>query len=467
MSSVCFVVPEGFVTPSFFASATAEETARVLEIAARIPEWIATDTTGKMQDIFRVVEQKERERVQTIKDRLHTLEQENVQLRIDKEQFVLQSKTHMEELRHERKAHEKQLQEQEVRIRHSMKEETYGEADKLHETLRIAQEKSLEMERSLNARLRACMESDMLKDTDLHKLKLRVAELESPMGRGQTGELDVAQTLRDVGYRVCDTSHGGDKGFLDLLVTPDGAVEGCNLRLAVEVKNRKDVKRENLDTFHERVLKGLASNLYDAAVFVSIRSCCRKGPHAVEMEMYLDEAKRPLVPVTWIGPEKGKGVPPLSQEQLETHVHMQMALLSQCHTIRRELCNGIQDVDLQTIQHMVDTMSGLLNEAFVDLSKQTRLIDELKSNTTAIRVRCIHMCSALFGANQQVPWLGRSLPLPWMEVYQRAKEKATASMKDSDIWNHLSGTKNIVERSIGKEAMFTAIRQSLKRPLDE
>ena len=58
------------------------------------------------------------------------------------------------------------------------------------------------------------------------ELQARIHELETPMGRGVVGEVDVAQCLRDMGFVVEDTSMGEAKNarFLDLLAYPEEAV---------------------------------------------------------------------------------------------------------------------------------------------------------------------------------------------------------------------------------------------------
>ena len=55
------------------------------------------------------------------------------------------------------------------------------------------------------------------------EMQRRLAELETPMGRGRAGELDVMQCLREAGLHVLDTSNGKwkDEGYLDLLVQPE------------------------------------------------------------------------------------------------------------------------------------------------------------------------------------------------------------------------------------------------------
>mgnify|MGYP004358876531 CR=1 FL=1 len=80
-------------------------------------------------------------------------------------------------------------------------------------------------------------------------------------------------------------------------------------------------------------------------------------------------------PSRWVSSNGG-----WTQEQVETHVFMMFALLSQCHNIRRELCNGLRDQDVESIQTMFDSMGGHLNETFADLARQNKLIDDMRTN---------------------------------------------------------------------------------------
>ena len=124
-----------------------------------------------------------------------------------------------------------------------------------------------------------------------------------------------------------------------------------------------------------------------------------------------------------MGPERAKVVTPITQEQVETHVLMVLALLSQCHNIRRELCNGLRDEHVDSIQQFVDSTGAHLNEVFADISKQSKLIDDLRGTLNTVRMRCIHMCVDLWSVNRGTPWLGRNLPVPWMDAYQSRLEQ--------------------------------------------
>jgi len=229
------------------------------------------------------------------------------------------------------------------------------------------------------------------------------------------------------------------------------------------------VQKRDRDEFERKVADGVARNLFDAAIFVSIRAHTKMGSPVV-LQMFPDDGNRPLVPVTWLGTERAKNVSPITQEQVETHVLMVLSLLAQCHNIRRELCNGLRDEHVERLQGFVDAANVGLHETFADLARQSKLLDDLRANLNAVRARCIGMYTSLWSVNRNVPWLGRpGVHTPWMDYYQTARQKMDAHVKESDIWNQCSKGKNVVERSIGKDAMFLALRdeQRTKRPREE
>ena len=308
----------------------------------------------------------------------------------------------------------------------------------------------------------------------IHDLNNKISELQNPLNRGSVGEFDVAQTLRDIGFHVEDTSQGArkDAGYLDLLVKADES-SSDNMRIAVEVKNKKTIKKasdekvnkkdkdldDDIRTFQIRAQYGIEHNLFDAAVFVSIRAHTKMGA-PVFLEMFNDTTNRPLAPVSYIGPEKSKVVVPLTQEQLETHMYMMFSVLEKCHTIQRDVCNGLKDEEITSFQTLFENIGTFLNKTFVDFRKQESLLHEMNSNLNSMRFKCIKMFRSIHNINGSIPWLQRKLSADWMPVYDTALERA-ASMSEADVWNRVCKHKNTIENTIGKEGMFMAIREEL------
>lgn len=312
---------------------------------------------------------------------------------------------------------------------------------------------------------------NMTHSKEIANFQKQIVELKNPMGRGNAGEIDVAQTLTDIGYFVEDTSDGDKKqaGYLDLLVKIDNDSHE-NMRIAVEVKNKQTIKKasddkvkkrekdldDDIKTFQQRVKDGIKNGLFDAAIFVSIRAHTKMGAPVV-LEMFEDPTNRPLAPVSYIGPEKSKIIVPLTQEQLETQVYMMFCVLEQCHNIRRELCNGLKDEEVSSFQTLFEEMGSYLNNTFTDLRKQEQLINEMYTNLTNIRCKCVKMFRSIYRINSEIPWLQRKIDADWVQVYETAKERAI-TMNDADVWNKVSKNKGTIENTIGKDAMLLCIR---------
>jgi len=161
--------------------------------------------------------------------------------------------------------------------------------------------------------------------------------------------------------------------------------------------------------------------------------------------------------VCYIGPEKGKVVLPLTQEQLETQMYMMFCVLDQSHNIRRDLCNGLKDEEITSFQSLFEDMGSYLNKTFTDLRKQEHLIHDMNTNLTDIRIKCIHMFRSIYSINKAIPWLQRNINGDWVESFETAKDRAL-TMNDADVWNKMSKQKATIENTIGKDAMLRAIR---------
>ena len=412
----------------------------------------------------------------------HLAEKHNMQVDAIKRESIYEMSKQCENMRLDydrlKYEHNQLLQSMDTKIRTSIEEATRvaraemtENYDTLHaikletdNTLMKAITEKCEMSTTLNTQSAAHIK-------EVAQLREKISELQNPYNRGTTGEFDTAQTLRDIGFHVEDTSEGDkkDAGFLDLLVKPD-ALTTENSRIAIEVKNKKTIKKasdnkvknrekdldDDIKTFQQRARDGIKNGLFDAAMFVSIRAHTKMGAPVV-LVMFEDSTDRALAPVSYIGPEKSKIVVPLSQEQLECQMHMMFCVLEQCHLIRRDLCNGLKDNEISSFQTLFDRMGEHLNKTFVDLRKQEALIHEMQTNLTGIRCRCIQMFRSVYTINSKIPWLKRKLDADWISVYDTAKERRK-TMTEGEVWNAVSKNKSTIEQSIGKDAMFMAIR---------
>ena len=465
-------VPLGYTLPAWFGSASPEDVAVALDLAAQLPESLRahadrcadratltstiSSTVRSALDAATTADLTERlDRAEADAKAAHRATAEEQQLRALAERDRDAAKASLDHAVRSAK------QEEALRVRELMQ----ASLESARDDTQKERDAKAQAEAATCAALREKCEIMQAHSEQVMELKARVSELETPIGRGCAGEVDVAQTLRDAGFVVQDTSTGEmkNKGYLDLLIWPEGN-EG-DMRIAVEVKNRKEVKRENIVAFEEHVRGGLQKGLFDSAMFVSIRAHVKRDA-AVALDLYEDDCKRPLIPVTWLGPEKSKHAPPLTQEQLETHALLHACVLEQAHHLRGSLCDQqADDKELQVVRQFVDDSVSLFNDVFRDLGKQAQAIEDLKTNLTSVRVQCIRLFTAMCQVNREVGFLGRPISAPWLATYETAARKVDTHTP-AQIWNDCSKMKSVIENTIGKDAMFVAL-QTHKRSRTE
>lgn len=421
-------VPDDFRLPCEYDALTPEETADVLTVACRLAPYCRDVlTTGSIEHLVKKYTQTEatqelreaKEEVCKLNGALRTLEAE-VDTRV-----------------------QKAVSETEYRSTRTLQAKLSSCEGELRKVLQ-AQCDARERDRDLDRQ-----RTDLLLE-----LKAKVHELERPTAVGRLAEVDVAELLRSAGFYVEDTSMGEKKtaGYLDLLIRPN---EESNVRLAIEIKNKQTVQRDDLDDFESKVKRGIASGMFDAAVFLSLRAHT-KQTSTIHVDMFPDATGKPIVPVLWFGPEKGRHVQPLTQEAIESVAWMMTSLLSKCHEMRRDL-HKTEDVDMRKVQAMTTLLLDDFTSLFADLTKQYKTLDDLRTQVTHSRARCIRMFHSLWETNRNVIWLSREVHVPWMDSFLLA-DSQTDTMKESEIWNRLSKQKAVVERHIGKDAMFVALR---------
>lgn len=450
MKTISFSVPDNFEVPTRYANLSAEETADVLTVACHL-SCFCQNTLDKedFQHALRSVRDSQVERLYA-----------EVQ-RIKSEHATEVAKLHGE--------HEMSLQRERIRMSGAESHKTQEDEE---ERRRDAQNL-----RDCEAKLRdvltsQCLQSERhlrerLEQADvIQSLRTKVSELERPTGIGRAAEIDVATLLRDAGFHVEDTSMGEKKesGYLDVLVQPEATVDveaGSNLRIAVEVKNVKTVQRKDLDDFEHKVTRGVQSGMFDAAIFLSLRAHTKKAS-CIHVDMFPDDSGKPIVPVVWLGPERSKQVQPLTQEAIESVTWMVSSLLLKCHDMKRDMTTS-EDQDVRIVQNEVTFLSDQFTGMFSDLTRQYKTIEDLRDQVTQTRARCVRMFHSLWETNRSVSWLSREMQAPWMNAYLTAQSQIASSVKESDVWNRLSKQKAIIERHIGKDAMFVALRSEKKR----
>lgn len=454
-------VPTEYVVPSFFEQASAYDVAAALDVASKLPSFL--NAQAERYDVKRSIRTAvEEAQASNEETRVVKLEEKLEHIVHEKDTQIVSLTLQRDRAEFEKETMARTLEERLVAVRN---EESLKARQTMQDSLHEAHANTMKLERDmcevLQDRCKATEENSKL----VSSLQSRIHELETPMGRGSVGEVDVAQCLRDMGFVVEDTSMGDAKnaGYLDLLIRPEPKgkedYDDHGMRIAIEVKNRKDVKRENIVAFEDHVRNGIDKGLFDSAIFVSIRAHVKRDG-ASALDMYEDEAKRPLVPVSWIGPERGKHTMPLTHEQLETHVMMHCALLSKTRSLRDVFAKQAAaacEEDKRIVQQHVEDMVVQLNDLLSDMSRQQGLLQDLKTNLTSMRVKAIQTFVDTHQMNKDITWLGSNITAPWLTSLEHARRKVDTHT-DAQIWNECSQAKAGIERTVSKEAFLKAAR---------
>jgi len=157
------------------------------------------------------------------------------------------------------------------------------------------------------------------------------------------------------------------------------------------------------------------------------------------------------------GHREGEGRLPAHEGAGRDGRPLQLSLLHNCREIRKGLSSSGAG-DVAPVQTLVSSLAEGFASSFSDLSKQQRLLDEMRENLTSVRARSIRMFHSLWKTDREVAWLGgASASPPWMDCYLTALSQDGVA-KESETWNRFSRQKGVVERSVGKDALFLAAR---------
>lgn len=298
-------------------------------------------------------------------------------------------------------------------------------------------------------------ETQVLNKT-ISELRCRTSELTTPTGLGRSGEIDVINILQSYGFKVEDTTQTGKHvGFLDLVVTRENDPE---TRLVVEVKNKNPVKKQDLDEFRRKSEVLFSEKKAEGALFLSIRAHVKCDDM---LEIVTDDGGRPVNSMAWLGTEKTRMPDPLTAEQISTIVFVQFSIIDKCADMRKNLCDT-RASDVTGIQQMVRQLIYGLSCCLDKLSDQEKLIDRMRQNLTEQRVQLILNVYTMWQNDRDIPWLSGMVSVPWMDTFLTALTQ-TNTLKDSEIWNKLSNKKALIERTIGKDALFLSLKKC-KRP---
>lgn len=356
--------------------------------------------------------------------------------------------------------------------------------------------RSAERERSdAEARLRDKSDACDAHLRAVSDLRSRIADLETPMGRGRAGETDVAAALRAAGFEVVDTSNGEarEKGFLDLLVERPARGGGggsassssSSFRLAVECKNAAcvDPKRDH-STFETKVRDGVARGIFDGACFVSLRAPCKRGTEVVAFETVPDARGRDLAPVTWIGTERGRSARPLTADQVEAAVLWQFEFFQACASVagvieeesrRVGRDGGERERGEARARGAVGRMMAEVKGALEDLARQQKIVRDAQEVVNSLRARCWRLLRGADEIGEEASFLRVSscqeALFPWKPALEALLDEGLSS-PDVPLGRLWTGTptaaphRSSVERIVGRETVATLLRDARRSATD-
>ena len=336
--------------------------------------------------------------------------------------------------------------------------------------------RAIQDEQIKHAKYVAEAEAEKAKQISVHSKELALLQseihlLKTPMGRGNSGEKCFEELMEDEGdYEVIDTSNGEYKiqGHLDFLLVH----KESKLRLGVEIKNKNSIKKssdkkrkeekedDDINKFRDnRVPDGIRNDLFDGALFISIRSH-NKMDKAVAFDFYEDQTKRPIIPVSIVGTRKGKDPPPLTDEEIVIHVKMMFSVLEQSSKLRNQVYNGLKTEEMDEVQRFFESIASTFDAQITTFRQMEKNLEEQRDHIVDMRVQVIKTFEQACSINTNIPWLRRDIEPKWMNVYKESKEK----MENEEYkWNSLSNKKSVIETTIGKDALEVVIGASKRQ----
>ena len=223
--------------------------------------------------------------------------------------------------------------------------------------------------------------------------------------------------------------------------------------------------------------QGVARGLFDTAIFVSLR-VNHKRANVLEM---LDDAQDGVaVPVSYLSPERGRDVPPLTQEAVFAHVCLHAAFATECRklqTQRRTMESDENDEQTLQVQQLVDDVAANLNGTLEQMSQQSKLIASLQASVRTMRARAIQSFARLCSVNRRVGWLTRpDIDPPWLPDFRTVAERIAGGSSDALVWKNLSEPqrKRVADHLGGRETFLRAAheesqhqKKKSKPPCDE
>lgn len=383
MAEVSIAVPSGFKLPAFWGMQPPADNAGWLELVPTLSCTITAGALGPEQRSAKVASEAAAEQVRVTLASVHATELERLRAE------------HAQELRREAQvAGERLRRELDAQGEARAQEVRQVQRDAATELAAAAQRAVEEVHalRLENARMLAQTEVSRQKETLIEQLQLagkaqakHVEELRAENERlaasapakalsqqefGKVAEEEVAEAIREfVPCEVEDVAHGGGHG--DRLIHIESSVVKRRMNLFLEVKNCKDVRRDEVDRFLAQVRRDAASDAINAAMFVSLKAGA-SIPYRMHTSLELIEI-----------PEHNKRVPVLM-----LHAGSRQAIQSACTSLlkffeyeareaMRRACEEHDDVsaDFELMKHNLPALVEYVDRQAEALDAQAKALE--------------------------------------------------------------------------------------------
>ena len=340
MKTVCINVTDDFILPEFFNKESPEYISSCLYFVSTLKEHFINNTVTEKEKLLNVTQNSIKETLDEVFKELKEVEFKNMTTEINnlKEQVnnavsdADSYKTKLEFKTYELEVFKEQMKKDtEISVNtctQKLKDELLESKQKLtdecvknynkgfsesktryEEELKHYKERTSTMDllqKCLNETKDQLYKVEESKNSEISRLKEENYKLNTPMGKGDAGEFVVEETLRNSKFHVFDTSKSPykEQGYLDKIVTEDGLFPSEGWKIAIEVKNKKNLVRStDINAFLQKSEEGIKSKKFDASILLSIDDMI-PGHHtnSTFLEFVNDENGIPIGPVAMFSP---------------------------------------------------------------------------------------------------------------------------------------------------------------------
>jgi hypothetical protein len=265
---------------------------------------------------------------------------------------------------------------------------------------------------------------EQTKNELITKLRDDNAKLNTPMGKGESGEFAVEDTLRNSKFHVFDTSKSPHKeqGYLDRILTEDGMWPSSGWMIAIEVKNKKKLVRStDMDAFKKKSEEGILSGKFHATILLSIDDSLPGNSNSI-MEFVNDGNGVPVGPVAMYSPLLNTQT--LTQEQVVLCVHQHIHVLKQCNIFRSILSQqAAKDEDIYLVQSFFANYVNSAKESFEEIGELNKTIQKFQLLVDRKRKSMFEQFKYAEEINKKISWLNTSFSIPLNIAFENAKAK--------------------------------------------